>query len=697
MNAPEIPTSIKAETYTEDFEEVLAKEQHWIERSREERGISQDQPSSALCFSGGGVRSAAFNLGVLQQLEHSQAMHRFDYLSTVSGGGYIGACYSYIRKHLGAGIKSLKGFSDAPLANGNGRAIDWLREHGKYLINGRGFSGWTLAGAILSGMTLNILVIWPPLLLALWCLSGDFLPQLLPGFSWPSWLHLPGAQSVERHDGFMALLILSLVAFATSALSVVAFALNSAFMGLHGSLSTPLSRHLRVSIGQFLAAGCYLGLLGLTPILGTVEELVRSLTQHEMSRFLALHLSYLIPMILGAIGLRKGMKSSSHSQLLLPVSLTLLCVGLLVLSYHLVNKGQIIEHNGYWVFLGISMFFALFSQLNGVSLHSYYRDRLAKAFLVPVKKAIEDDTKEPSSLQDLIYSELSDVIGQPLPIINTTVNTSSSRCEKLRNRNGESLFFSPLHVGSSATGFRRTSDYLNDSLPLSTLMAVSGAAVAPDTSMSRSRVLSFLLAFLNFRLGVWLPNPKLKNLRHRWFAWYRQIGSEMLGVHLSPERDQILLSDGGHFDNLGLYEMLRRQVKFIVCTDASADSRYGLQAMAEIVQKARSDFNIEIDLDADTLMTQGALKTKPYAVGKIYYPDGRQGQLIYLKACLLDNLPVDLSSYAKLNPAFPNQSTSDQFFDEMQYDCYRQLGYCLTAELVKSGHLKSVKDKTNER
>src|SRR5215831_9522165 len=60
-----------------------------------------DPPQSALCLSGGGIRSASFALGVLQALARLGLLFRFDYLSTVSGGGYIGSWLSAWRRHTG--------------------------------------------------------------------------------------------------------------------------------------------------------------------------------------------------------------------------------------------------------------------------------------------------------------------------------------------------------------------------------------------------------------------------------------------------------------------------------------------------------------------------------------------------------------------------------------------------------------------
>ncbi len=71
--------------------EFLAK--HHPEAAKEVTPAYHTRAIMGLAFSGGGLRSATFNLGVMQALERSNRLHAFDYLSTVSGGSYIGSWY----------------------------------------------------------------------------------------------------------------------------------------------------------------------------------------------------------------------------------------------------------------------------------------------------------------------------------------------------------------------------------------------------------------------------------------------------------------------------------------------------------------------------------------------------------------------------------------------------------------------------
>ena len=139
-----------------------------------------------LALSGGGIRSAAFNMGVLQVLARSGLLARTDYLSSVSGGGYIASCLTWLRAHVPA--SSSQHLGDVPLADGTGTVLDWLRAHGRYLITGKGLSGWTLAASILSGTLLNLFVLLPVILLLIGLASGDWFE-----FRWPPQLRMPGA------------------------------------------------------------------------------------------------------------------------------------------------------------------------------------------------------------------------------------------------------------------------------------------------------------------------------------------------------------------------------------------------------------------------------------------------------------------------------------------------------------------------
>src|SRR5689334_18103502 len=201
-------------------------------------------------------------MGVLQALARSGLLKRIDYLSTVSGGGYIGSCLTWLRAHVPAGVSQKLGA--LPLEDGTGTVLDWLRAHGRYLISGAGLSGWTLAASILSGTLLNLFVLLPIFLLAIGLASGDWFE-----FSWPPQLHLPGAGSVSAHDGFMVLTLVGLALFAVYLLSTLVFALSTVLPPLR---QISAGQYIRQRLGLLLggAAAC-IG-AGLLPVLAGIEE-----------------------------------------------------------------------------------------------------------------------------------------------------------------------------------------------------------------------------------------------------------------------------------------------------------------------------------------------------------------------------------------------------------------------------------------
>jgi hypothetical protein len=353
---------------------------------------------------------------------------------------------------------------------------------------------------------------------------------------------------------------------------------------------------------------------------------------------------------------------------------------LLTALYHLAHHTPLLRSTGFAIWLGISLLFAFICDINAVSMHSYYRSRLAEAFLPEVGDAHKDSDRHPMLFR---LADVRAASGGPLHIINTTLNTTSSPNAKMRARNGENMILTPLYCGSSATGYRRTANYLRGELTLATAFSVSGAAVDPDTYATNSRPVSFLMTLMNVRLGVWVANPAHEPRRFRWPAWYQLMMREMFGIGLDESQSRIHLADGGHFENLGLYELLRRRCRYIIVSDAGADPDTTLADLGQAVQRARADLGASVDISADPLIHDGeGQRTQAHLLGRVTYADGSQGEILYLKALLRANLGADIYGYWRTNPEFPNQPTSNQFYGEMQFDSYRELGRELMSGIV---------------
>ena len=126
------------------------------------------------------------------------------------------------------------------------------------------------------------------------------------------------------------------------------------------------------------------------------------------------------------------------------------------------------------------------------------------------------------------------------------------------------------------------------------------------------------MALLNFRLGYWSnnPNPLRTGNSTRKASWYRLMLREMLGRGLSETCPQIHLSDGGHFENLGIYELLRRRCRYIIASDAGADPKNTMSDLGKLIQRARADFSVDIEIDITTLgTTNDSGKNRPWRLG----------------------------------------------------------------------------------
>lgn len=368
------------------------------------------------------------------------------------------------------------------------------------------------------------------------------------------------------------------------------------------------------------------------------------------------------------------------------------------------------------ILLGLSVGLVLYLSwrvdINEFSMHLFYKNRLVRAYLgssrwnkrtpMPFTGFDPKDDLSLGDLDPLRQTETGhDTYDGPLPLINTALNLTSGRELAWQERQAISFFFSPLHYGFERPSTERGVDVGGayrpikradrfSELSLGTALAVSGAAVNPTMGYHSSKVLAFLLTVFNARLGVWLGNPA----RRSSAVWKKQgprlgIGAlmqELIGW-TGARAKYVNLSDGGHFDNLGIYELVRRRCRFIVACDAEADPGLEFTGLGNAIRRCRADFGISIDIDVDPIRKDAETGSSRWhcAVGNINYddrqPGATAGMLIYLKASTSGDEPADVLNYAEDHPEFPHESTGDQWFDESQFESYRMLGYHVCREL----------------
>jgi hypothetical protein len=248
-----------------------------------------------------------------------------------------------------------------------------------------------------------------------------------------------------------------------------------------------------------------------------------------------------------------------------------------------------------------------------------------------------------------------------------------------QQRRAAAFVFSPMATGYSFTlpdekglllsHYRPTSRYM-EGVWMGSAMSISGAAASPNMGYHSSPALTFLMTVFNVRLGHWSPNPandKVWTLHDPPFGGTYLL-KELFGhtQHTSPF---VYLSDGGHFENLGLYELVRRRCACIVVVDAGQDADSQFDDLGNAIRKCYADFGVVIDVCAKDLENGYS------AVGRVSYPDAPEGYLIYLKPRIVGTEPADLQNYKSTHPGFPHESTADQWFDESQFESYRKLGH----------------------
>jgi hypothetical protein len=361
--------------------------------------------------------------------------------------------------------------------------------------------------------------------------------------------------------------------------------------------------------------------------------------------------------------------------------------------------------------------------INEFSMHHLYRNRLVRCYL----GASNPDRAEQvnpftgfARQDDLRLATLRAKWGYsgPYLIVNAALNFTHGKRLAWQERKAASFIFTPLHCGfdgrmldgsdqpgSEIDAYRPTGEYAYPDydakgyggVHLGTAMAISGAAASPNMGYHTSPPMAFLMTLFNVRLGWWLGNP-----RHQR-TWRRSgpmmgllyLFSELFGSTTAGSA-YVYLSDGGHFENLAIYELVKRRCRLIVACDAEEDRAFHFGGLGSAIRKCRTDFGAEIDIDLRPLLDRDEQgRTNVHcAVGTIRYRTGATGTLVYLKSSLVKpadhSEPADVIEYRFRAPEFPHQSTGDQFFDESQFESYRKLGQHVGERALEEMHRRGL-------
>lgn len=631
----------------------------------------------ALCSSGGGIRSAVFNLGVLQGLSKLDLLPLFDYHSTVSGGGYLGGWWTTWRANNRG---SLYPKPDSHLVEH--AAIRRLRERSRFLSP----TGFALSAEIWSG-------------LLLWAvgLAGTLLMAFsIVGLAITIWSGLRSAleSSGLTHDAHLWILLP--VAVVVSGLSEL----------------VPESRKSvvrSIGVGFFLASFVVLACDGLWKLAlwanedGPLAGLISSIAVGGISSAAIRSL---------AAWVFKHADAKAPNSLMVRISKCLpqllagVAIGSMVFLFMFVLQivGWVDKPSDFWPFLLSAVALAGSGWLivcEPSTLHRFYRSRIEESFLrVPVGP----DGRVNSQPQDW-----PDKVARPIHVVNCCASDTSYSTTDQIDRRGASVGISA--VGGYPSGQGAMCSMRSPSL--SEAITASAAAVDPSMgfySARLGRLVAFVLFAVNLRLGIWwkpslatvIPSSPVR----RYFTsrvslrpWREMLSQISLPtpstdpVHTAyagPGVD-LRLTDGGHFDNLAAYEMIRRRCRYVVICDGGADPGNHFAELSSLQRLVRRDFGVEIEIDLDPLRADaGGKSVRHLTAGRILYPSSvdskrrfsEEGVLIYVKPALTGDEPEDLTQYQAASPTFPHETTTDQFFDDNQWEAYRKLGeHSITRDL----------------
>jgi hypothetical protein len=353
---------------------------------------------------------------------------------------------------------------------------------------------------------------------------------------------------------------------------------------------------------------------------------------------------------------------------------------------------------------GVLAFILLGADLNQWSIHPFYRDRLCSAFAVPGRGeqgALLGDLPATPELIICGAANIADDRATPpgRPVLSWTFSRAAMGCAQLgwiTAPASSDAIVPPTAGAGPGSSTRRTvpapepqhlPDRWRHLAEVWCAVAVSGAAFSPAMG-KMTRPVRGLLALGNLRLGLWFPNPLrlAEQDGQTWYtlhhprAWY--LFKELVGSHRFDDR-WVYVTDGGHYENLGLTELLERRCTEIFCFDASGDSTDTFGTLAEAMRIARARLDIEIDIDPSALRPdEDGISRVGVCAGTVRYAGDPEpsGWIVLAKLAVPETAPFDIRDLARTLPKFPNHPTSDQLYTDQKFEAYRALGHHLGVE-----------------
>jgi hypothetical protein len=677
-----------------------------------------DDPSEkrlGICCSGGGIRSAAYSLGALQVLRRRGLLHDAEHLSAVSGGGYMAIAHAVMVDQTlhddnqppilpkdpgGDEVKEEQFFGKLPPWALGSPEEQHLRDHSTYLAPG-------FAGKVWMGQNLlyGILRHLAPFA------AGLYLIAAAAGLVYAQWLGPRLRDPSRAHAVFWWPWVWTVVG--VSAVIGLLFVLRQWIQehsGDGGRLTLLQTAIARLLLAQLILAIVLLGLPALMLFLSEHPiAWIRSVaTTAATLQIGSLSLMAIIAYLIKRVSSRRWFKLLSALTFL--VAPLVVGIPFVAMLYWVARRSSFFALP-FWLAVASVAVLVVISRLNETTpnMHLFYRERLASAFVG--KRQVDRRNNraflgygQPPWKDAILFSKLAEgEASAKLPnlIVCAALNASQ---DVPPGRLAASFTFEKDYSGGPLTGYvptKRMEEAAGKGvLTLPAMMAISGAALSPSMGKMTIPWLRPLLAIFNARLGVWLPNPLLdhsvgargvRRIKRRIdptppsfgtalpkvTKWQRPgtlyVLREALGLnHL--HRRFVYITDGGHWENLGLVELLRRGCGEILCFDAAGGDIYHFHTIAEAITLARSDLGVEININLTPLRPVDGVSPADHVTADILYPDGTTGVLVFAKAAMASDTPEDLRDYREQDPRFPSHSTSDQLFNDRRFESYRALG-----------------------
>jgi hypothetical protein len=734
-----------------------------------------------VCCSGGGIRSASFNLGALQELAAQGVLDYVDEMCAVSGGSYMAASHTLVAACSQPSPRIEDVYSPGSPEE------KWLRGNSRYLLPDARVA---LYGGVrlLFGIAVNLLFLLAWIFIAShalgWYLSSrDLLGGLNDGdpfsamhFAWvlPAVLAAAGLLLTlllgekQRWGRIAWLLLIASVVLALGVL-VAPRAIEGLYeTGIHND--GPVGTIVR-SAGFASPAGCAAARKA-HPDPGTEICGVKTASTTDTADqaphgaggaggqgggFLVFvgAIGAVVRLMLGKLrgdnptstlgSLPKRIWDFARRRVLPWIGSLLVAGGLVLVGLRWIADGAIVGFTGAELAkvlfaVGLLVVGRLALDVNHTSMHGFYRDRLAFAYGVARRSR-----SSVVGMPDALLSELGVTRPHLVVCAAANVNVGIADDEVPPGRDAISFTFTPSHIGLTARAPDGTASdtahvpgradlrvdaalyerVVGRSMTLFDAVALSGAAVSPVMGKMTRPPQRFLFALANVRLGLWLPNPRLvacaadRNLplsgigfvdRVRIKAYRSRIAAESvwsrMGARLFFRFTQpnirllmaeafghhrvrtswLYVTDGGHFENLGLVEALRRGATELFVFDASGDAVTSWNTLGEAIALARAELGVEIDIEPEKMVRDGHV-VQPYVHGTFTYTwdDDRPHGIIHLvKLGVWQGAPWDVQAYASRHPNFPCDSTIQQMYDDEEFEAYRALGRAATHSMLES-------------